>query len=83
VLFRRKARFPKHASRSDFRFQPGDEARIALVSDWGTGNESSRAVARQIEKKKPHHMIHLGDVYHSGDEREVRKSFLESYPNPA
>jgi hypothetical protein len=39
-------------------------------------------VARQIEKKKPHHIIHLGGVYYSGDERETRKRLLESWPKP-
>jgi hypothetical protein len=82
ALLRGKARFPKHASKSDFRFQLENEARIALVADWGTGNDSARAVARQIEKKKPHHIIHLGDVYYSGDEREVRKRFLDGWPKP-
>lgn len=82
AFFRGKARFPKHDAKSDFRFQLDDSTRIALVSDWGTGNENARAVARQIEKKKPHHIIHLGGVYYSGDEREVRKRFLELWPKP-
>jgi hypothetical protein len=82
AFFRGKAKFPKHRTKGDFRFQLDDSVRIALVSDWGTGTENARAVVRQIEKRKPHHVIHLGDVYYSGDEREMRDRFLEPWPKP-
>ena len=45
ALRRGRAVFPRHESTSDFRFQIEDSTRIALVSDWGSGNDSARAVS--------------------------------------
>jgi hypothetical protein len=83
AFFRGKARFPKHESKHDLRFQLEDETRVALVADWGVGSRSAQAVARQIEKRKPQHIIHLGGVYYCGDEREMRSRFLPHWPKPA
>jgi hypothetical protein len=83
ALFRGKAKFPKHRTAKDFRFELDNSARIALVSDWGTGNQNARAVASEIAKRKPHHIIHLGDIYYSGDEGEARRHFLDVWPKPS
>jgi hypothetical protein len=80
AFFRGKARFPKHRSRTDFRFDLDNSVRIALVADWGTANASALAVGAEIKKRKPHHIIHLGDIYYSGDEREVHKRLLDVWP---
>jgi hypothetical protein len=82
AFFRGKARFPRHESKSDLRFRLGDSARIALVANWATGSRQAQAVARQIERRKPDHIIHLGGTYYSGDDREVRTRMLGHWPKP-
>jgi hypothetical protein len=51
-------------------------ARIALISDWGTGAEPARQVLRQIHALAPDVLIHLGDVYYSGTPEEYKRAFL-------
>lgn len=51
-------------------------ARIAIISDWGTGQPSALMVLEQIARKRPHIVIHLGDIYYSGTTREMRENFL-------
>jgi hypothetical protein len=73
---RGKAPFIEHQRLEDFRFPLPDRATVALVSDWGTGNASAIAVARQIAARDPDHVIHLGDVYYAGTPREMERNFL-------
>ena len=80
--FKGKREFVKHKSLTDFRFQMDNETTIAVVGDWGGGNAAAQAVARQIEKLKPNHVIHLGDVYYSGTPKEVQERFLKFWPKP-
>ena len=54
----------------------GDEIRVTLAGDWGTGTDEAASVARQMEAFNPHYTIHLGDVYYVGDGSEVAESFL-------
>ncbi len=74
------ASFRSHKKLTDFMFPLEDNCSIALVGDWGTGIERAQAVAREIEKHKPHHAIHLGDVYYSGTEEEITDRFLAHWP---
>jgi hypothetical protein len=62
-------------------------ARIVLVGDWGTGIKRAQNVGKQIRKiiepdigQREQHVIHLGDVYYSGWEREYDKNFLCYWP---
>lgn len=71
-----KARFISHKAKTDFRFPLADKATIALVADWGGGNTAARLVAEQIKSRRPDHVIHLGDVYYAGTEREIRERFF-------
>ena len=82
-LFKGKAKFIKHKSVSDFRFPLAPNARIALLADWGAGNAYAQHVAQQVEARNPDHVIHLGDVYYSGTEKEVNDRFLKYWPWPA
>jgi hypothetical protein len=50
-------------------------ASIALLADWGTGQESARRLLAKVASKKPDVVFHLGDVYYSGTEAEVRNYF--------
>jgi hypothetical protein len=73
--------FPNHMTR---KINPvltlGNEIRIAIAGDWGTGNESSHKISRRMDDLAPHHTIHLGDVYYSGTHEEERKNFVGSWP---
>jgi hypothetical protein len=76
ALFRGKHKFITHTSPSSFRRQLPDQATVVLFSDWGTGEETAKRVMRQIALQRPSHVIHLGDVYYSGTEREIETRFL-------
>src|SRR6185295_13105251 len=67
---------------TDFRFQMNNETTVAIVGDWGGGNEAAQAVAKQIAVIKPDHVIHLGDVYYAGTPKEVKDRFLKYWPKP-
>jgi hypothetical protein len=82
LLLKGKHEFITHASPNDFRFQMNEEATIAIVGDWGGGNDAAQAVAHQITKLNPDHVIHLGDVYYAGTPKEVRDRFLKYWPAP-
>ncbi len=82
LLLRGKHPFVAHGSPSDFRFRMNDTARVAIVGDWGGGNEAAQAVAKQIAKLAPDHVIHLGDVYYAGTPKEVQERFLRYWPQP-
>lgn len=84
VAFKGKRKFISHNSPTDFRFTMDDNVTIAIVGDWGGGNAAARAVAQQIRNLNPapDHIIHLGDVYYAGTEKEVRERFLQYWPTP-
>jgi len=58
--------------------------RIVVVGDWGSGVKRAIAVAKQIAarvdealgEKREVHVIHLGDVYYSGDAVEIELRVL-------
>jgi len=58
------------------------DARLALLADWGTGLYGAPVCARSIASASPapHAVIHLGDIYYSGDDHEVQKRFLAFWP---
>lgn len=68
----------------DYRGEPQPlpaKIRIALLSDWGTGMYGGPVCARSIEKEgKFDLLLHLGDVYYSGDMDEVEQRFLKFWP---
>jgi predicted phosphodiesterase len=53
----------------------GENARVALIGDWGTGDNAAKLLLRQIAQKKPDAVIHLGDVYYSGTQHEFQNYF--------
>ena len=50
-------------------------ARVALLSDWGTGARPAIEILEQIGELAPDVLIHLGDVYYSGTPQEYRINF--------
>lgn len=61
----------------------GRRLRVALLADWGTGLYGAPISAKSIEKDSDGYdlMMHLGDVYYSGTEKEVRERFLDVWPS--
>ncbi|WP_315755856.1 MULTISPECIES: metallophosphoesterase family protein [unclassified Bradyrhizobium] len=59
-----------------------DVARIAVLGDWGTGLYGAPKIADSVRTDPdPFAMIlHLGDVYYSGTEKEVNERFLRVWP---
>jgi len=58
--------------------------RVALISDWGTGMygapHSADAIAADTDPRGYQLMLHLGDVYYSGTEGEIKDRFLADWP---
>jgi len=82
ILLNGNHKFISHKSPTDFCFPMDDEVTIAIVGDWGGGNNAAQEVAAQIKKCSPDYVIHLGDVYYAGTEREVQNRFLNYWPAP-
>ncbi|HTM50412.1 MAG TPA: metallophosphoesterase [Bryobacteraceae bacterium] len=60
----------------------GNNLRIGLVSDWGTGLYGAPAIASNILSKCADFdmLMHLGDVYYAGSAKEMRQRFLDIWP---
>jgi hypothetical protein len=81
LLFKGKHKFIKHSSLKDLRYSlQGNPVTIALIADWGGGNNHAQAVSNEIRKRNPDYVIHLGDVYYAGTDDEVKKRFLNLWP---
>ena len=52
-----------------------DTATIVLIADWGTGQDSAKALLKRVASHSPDVVIHLGDVYYSGTQFEVQNYF--------
>jgi hypothetical protein len=59
-----------------------NQARAALLGDWGTGLYGAVPCAESIGQDRGHFdlLMHLGDVYYSGTKREVQERFLNVWP---
>jgi hypothetical protein len=59
----------------------GATHRMALLGDWGTGLYGAPVCKKSIESDGKFDMLlHLGDVYYSGDKDEVQNRFLNVWP---
>lgn len=47
------------------------KATIAIVGDWGTGDELAQLVLDQVVSHRPDIFIHLGDIYYAGKPDET------------
>ena len=55
------------------------QAKVAIVGDWGTGQDAAKLVLRQIANKQPDVVIHLGDIYYAGTQFEVGNYFTQPW----
>ena len=53
------------------------DARVALISDWGTGRRTAAAVLRDLAQRRPDILVHLGDVYYAGTPSECDRNFAQ------
>ncbi len=61
-----------------------NDARIALVGDWGTNLYGAPVSAHTIKQTGPYDLLlHLGDIYYSGTKTEVATRFLDAWPKTA
>lgn len=77
-----KALFPVCPASNDLpesTHRIADDAVIALAGDWGTHNEASARIGGLIERARPTHTVHLGDVYYAGTDDEERR-FVHDWP---
>lgn len=52
-------------------------SQIALFGDWGTGEAEAERVLDAMLAKEPDVLIHLGDIYPSGTEKECMEHFYD------
>jgi len=82
--FKRKAQFVEPRATVDV----ADRARVLLVGDWGSGLPRAQDVAERMREHilagvrdgRQLHVIHLGDVYYTGGEKEYQERFLRHWP---
>ncbi len=58
----------KYRSVTDCILPPGTLAprcKIAVVSDWGTGDRRAQSLLADVARQKPDILIHLGDIYYA------------------
>ncbi len=65
-----------------------DRTRLLIVGDWASGIERAQKVANQMRRHLDEGkrdgveqtVVHLGDVYYAGREREIKKRVLPFWP---
>lgn len=58
-----------------------NEAQIGILGDWGTGLYGAPEITKTVRKgTAPTVLLHLGDIYYSGTDTEVRERFLDQWP---
>ncbi|HEV3001204.1 MAG TPA: metallophosphoesterase [Solirubrobacteraceae bacterium] len=63
------------------RVGDGRKLRVGLLADWGTGMYGAPVCAKSLQDDGDYQLLmHLGDVYYSGTEHEVRENFLPFWP---
>lgn len=50
---------------------------LAIVGDWGTGDEVAINLLGEISKLSPQILLHLGDIYYAGTHNEEQSNFLD------
>lgn len=71
--------YRRHTALTDFVIEgklPAN-AKVALVADWGTGQDGAAGLLKKIAARNPDVVIHLGDVYYSGTDHEMQNYFYK------
>ncbi len=55
----------------------GQKSRLAIIGDWGTGDDVAINLLQQVAALKPDVLVHLGDVYYAGTQSEEQNNFLD------
>lgn len=55
----------------------GQKTKLAIIGDWGTGDEVAINLLQQVASLQPDVLIHLGDVYYAGTHNEEQTNFLD------
>ena len=79
ILEHFNGKYPFQAASAKSRISIPNQCKIALLADWGADNDHAKNVAKQAMARNPDYMIHLGDIYYSGNEGEC-KTFLRNWP---
>jgi hypothetical protein len=60
-----------------------DVGRIAVLGDWATGLYGAPIIAKSVRQDPDPFalLLHLGDVYYSGTDKETQERFLELWPS--
>jgi predicted phosphodiesterase len=59
----------------------GNQFRVALFSDWGTGLYGAPVIRASIERDAGFQLLmHLGDTYYSGTDREIKERLVDVFP---
>lgn len=64
------------------------DARLLLIADWGTGipraakvaDHMREVLAQGLTSGREQHVLHLGDVYYAGWQKEYERRFLPFWP---
>lgn len=74
---KREIPYVRYSSLDDFVLDTLDpDATIALLGDWGTGDEIALAVLKDLAQHEPDVLLHLGDIYYSGTRHETSNYFV-------
>ena len=85
ALFQSQEKFEWHTAPDDPDPLPNpdsDHLRVAVFADWATGAYGSPVIAESIRKDPDGFdlVLHLGDVYYSGQPEEVQKYLVDAFP---
>jgi hypothetical protein len=58
-----------------------DNLRLAMFADWGSGLYGAPKTRDSIKKAAPDMVMHLGDTYYSGSDREVEERLVGMWPS--
>lgn len=81
MLVSEKVPFPQPNGPNDQEVQlPDQDLVLGIAGDWGTGLYSSNQIGKYMATHNPDITLHIGDVYYSGTEEEVKKKFIGRWP---
>jgi len=68
---------PQYRPNEDVVVSLAANTKIAIIGDWGTGDDVATNVLKQVAALQPDVLLHVGDVYYAGTQKEAQENFLE------